>query len=52
VSVQGLCQICESAVAEHQCQRCGALVCPIHYDEETGLCTGCSAETSEPDEAS
>ncbi|MEF8789271.1 MAG: zinc finger HIT domain-containing protein [Haloarculaceae archaeon] len=44
MSVQGLCQICEAAPAEHRCRRCGALVCSTHYDEETGLCTGCLAE--------
>jgi len=44
VSVQTLCQICEAAPAEYQCSRCGALVCPAHYDVETGLCTDCTAE--------
>lgn len=44
MSVEGLCQVCESAPVEHQCRRCGALVCPTHYDRETGLCTGCAAE--------
>ena len=44
MSVEGLCQVCESAPVEHQCRRCGALVCTAHYDEETGLCTACAAE--------
>jgi len=43
MSVGGLCQICESAPAEHQCLRCGTLVCDTHYDAETGLCTDCAA---------
>jgi len=34
--------------AEHRCRRCGALVCPTHYDEATGLCTECAADASEP----
>ncbi|RRJ29413.1 hypothetical protein EIK79_12275 [Halocatena pleomorpha] len=42
MSVQTLCQICESAPAEYQCTRCGALVCAAHYDKETGLCTDCA----------
>jgi hypothetical protein len=44
MSVQGLCQLCESAPANHQCRRCGALVCRAHYDRETGLCTECAAD--------
>lgn len=44
MSVSGLCAICEAAEAEHQCDRCGALVCSNHYDAETGLCTNCAAE--------
>lgn len=47
MSVQCLCQICESAIAKYQCARCGALVCAAHYDEETGLCTECAAEVSD-----
>ncbi|MEF8884583.1 MAG: hypothetical protein V5A44_05615 [Haloarculaceae archaeon] len=48
MSVQGLCQICEAAPAEHQCRRCGALVCPTHYHEATGLCTECAKDVSVP----
>lgn len=44
MSVESLCQICESAPAEYQCRRCGALVCVAHYDESTGLCTDCAAD--------
>jgi hypothetical protein len=42
MSLETLCQICEAAPAEHQCARCGALVCDAHYDETTGLCTECA----------
>lgn len=45
MSLETLCQICENAPAEHQCFRCGALVCPAHYDESTGLCTDCATDT-------
>lgn len=48
MSVEGLCQICESAPAKHRCRRCGALVCSSHYDETTGLCTDCAAAVSDP----
>jgi hypothetical protein len=48
MSLQGLCQICESAPANYQCRRCGTLVCPAHYDDATGLCTECAAENRGP----
>jgi hypothetical protein len=44
MSVVGLCGICESAPADHQCPRCGTLVCTTHYDGEAGLCTECARE--------
>ena len=44
MSVQGLCQICESRQATEQCQRCGAMVCTVHYDRELGFCANCAAE--------
>jgi hypothetical protein len=47
MSVQTLCQICESAVATHQCDRCGVLVCSVHYDEDSGLCTECARQTAD-----
>ncbi|MFB6120300.1 MAG: hypothetical protein ABEJ68_04195 [Halobacteriaceae archaeon] len=46
MSITGLCQICESAEAVHQCNRCGALVCQSHWDPEAGLCVDCARETS------
>lgn len=47
MSVSGLCQICESATAEHQCNRCGSLVCHDHFDASRGLCADCVAELGE-----
>jgi len=44
MSVETLCQICEAAPAQHQCDHCGALVCGSHYVEERSLCTECAAE--------
>jgi hypothetical protein len=42
MSVSGLCQVCESAKAQFRCDSCGALVCPTHHDQSTGLCTTCA----------
>lgn len=42
MSVAGLCQVCEHARADHQCDRCGSLVCEDHYEAERGLCVTCS----------
>ncbi|WP_254532593.1 hypothetical protein [Natrinema gelatinilyticum] len=44
MSVSGLCQICESRPAQHQCPNCGAFVCELHYDDELGLCADCAAQ--------
>lgn len=49
MSVEGLCQICENRTADHQCNRCGALVCQVHYDAETGLCADCASEAAPGD---
>jgi hypothetical protein len=49
VSVSGTCQICEQRSADHQCERCGALVCDRHYDAAHGLCSECAAETGADD---
>ena len=50
MSVTGLCQICEAREATDQCQRCGALVCPQHYDADLKFCTQCAAEVgNKPD---
>jgi nucleotide-binding universal stress UspA family protein len=32
MSLETLCQSCESAPADYQCRRCGAIVCSGHYD--------------------
>lgn len=45
MSIDGPCQVCESAPVRHRCSRCGSLVCSEHYDADTGLCTDCAAET-------
>ena len=45
MSVAGLCEICESRTVIDGCSRCGRLVCESHYDEGSGLCTECRAET-------
>ena len=44
MSVGGLCQICQSAPAETQCDRCGTLVCEDHLDEDLSVCVECAAE--------
>jgi len=51
MSVRGLCQVCEAATAEHQCPRCGSLVCPTHYDEATGLCADCAVRAQRREDA-
>ena len=43
MSFTGVCQVCESAEGRHSCDRCGSLVCDVHYDEELGVCTQCAA---------
>lgn len=47
MSVTGLCQICESATAQSQCDRCGTIACQQHYHEEFGMCIEC-ARTARP----
>jgi hypothetical protein len=44
MSVSGLCQICETAEATHDCDRCGALVCDDDWDRQSGFCVECAAE--------
>ena len=44
MSVQGLCQICESRPASEQCPRCGTLTCEVHFDQDLGFCANCAAE--------
>ncbi|MEF8774672.1 MAG: zinc finger HIT domain-containing protein [Halobacteriales archaeon] len=51
MSVQGLCQVCEAAPAEHRCPRCGLLVCASHYDRARRLCTACATRVGPGDES-
>lgn len=50
MSLSGLCQVCESAEAEHACERCGAHVCEKHYDYEYDVCVQCASVLGEGDE--
>lgn len=43
MSVQGLCQVCESATADRACDNCGRQVCADHYETSAGLCTVCAS---------
>jgi len=45
MSVTGQCAVCLAGPVEHTCDRCGGLVCADHFDEPTGLCVDCAAET-------
>ncbi|PSQ15735.1 hypothetical protein BRD00_13275 [Halobacteriales archaeon QS_8_69_26] len=47
MSVDGLCQVCQSARAETSCDRCGNLVCEDHVDRDLGICTECAVELGE-----
>lgn len=47
MSVEGLCQICETNTVDEDCQRCGQLVCSDHYHEERGLCAECAVEVGD-----
>ncbi|MFC3958557.1 hypothetical protein [Halovivax cerinus] len=49
MSVEGLCQICESRPAEHRCENCGALVCDVHFEGGLGLCADCAAQAQPGD---
>ncbi|WP_162993995.1 hypothetical protein [Halalkalicoccus subterraneus] len=42
MSQLGLCQHCESALANHTCPNCGSLVCERHFDREKRECASCS----------
>ena len=45
MSVAGLCQICQTARADHRCGRCGTLACTEHYERGRALCIECAGET-------
>ena len=42
MSVTGLCQVCESREAEYTCHQCGAAVCPVHFEQDRGVCVHCA----------
>ncbi|RAW44300.1 hypothetical protein DQW50_15005 [Halorubrum sp. 48-1-W] len=42
MSVAGLCQLCENALARHTCRYCGRQVCRDHWNETVGACTACA----------
>ena len=44
MSITGLCMVCERREATQRCQRCGRLICEVHYEDGTGYCTRCAAE--------
>lgn len=48
MSVSGLCEICEQREVEDGCDRCGRLVCDVHYKAGRGVCTECFAEMGGP----
>jgi len=39
--IKGQCMVCGKMGTMHSCMLCGSLVCELHYDPETGLCTEC-----------
>ena len=43
MSFQGVCQVCESALADRTCDQCGAFVCDRHFDADTGVCVSCAS---------
>lgn len=47
MSLSGLCQICESATAEHACSQCGTQVCEKHFDQTHGVCAQCASTLDE-----
>lgn len=44
MSVEGLCQVCSTRPAEHQCLTCGGLVCEVHFDDDRGVCSACASD--------
>ena len=41
----GLCSVC-GAPAMNTCKMCGKLVCGMHYEVSTGVCTACLGVTA------
>lgn len=50
MSFTGVCYICESAEGQHTCDRCGSLVCDVHYAEDLSVCTQCATAVRRGDE--
>ena len=42
MSTMGLCQVCENREAEYACHQCGAVVCPVHFEQDRGACVHCA----------
>lgn len=42
MSLGDVCQICESAPAEYQCELCGTLACETHFDRQADQCVRCA----------
>jgi hypothetical protein len=47
MSFSGLCQVCESATADHACRQCGTQVCDNHFDRTQGVCAQCASVLDE-----
>jgi len=33
--------VCESREAEYACHQCGGAVCPVHFEQDRGVCVHC-----------
>ena len=42
MSVTGICQVCETARADHACRTCGRQVCTEHWSDAIGACSACA----------
>jgi len=51
MSTADLCQVCESEMARHTCDQCGAAVCDDHYDRSTALCASCASRVGDDPDA-
>jgi len=48
MAVETLCQVCENRPGRHDCDRCGTVVCRLHYDAEMRFCADCASK-AKPD---
>lgn len=44
MSVSGLCEICDRPDVDHNCDRCGMLVCDRHFDDDLAVCAECAVQ--------